>query len=59
MQLEDSRFVRQTFEKLWKEEGIKFLHKGLTARIASVAPNSAILITAYEWVKRKSLRTEL
>ena len=59
LQLEDSKSLKKTFNKLWREEGIRFLHKGLTARTASAAPNSAILITSYEWVKRKSLRTDL
>ena len=34
-----------------------FLKKGLSARIISTAPTSAILVVSYEWVKRMSLRT--
>ena len=56
LQLEGSRTIRDTLKRLLKEEGIRGLKKGLSARIISVAPTSAILVTSYEWVKRMSLR---
>ena len=57
MQLEVTKSISGTIRKLWKEEGIAFLKKGLSARIISTAPTSAILVISYEWVKRMSLRT--
>jgi len=44
--------------KLYKEEGIRALHKGLTARLASSLPSGFIIIVGYESVKRLSLKPE-
>jgi len=43
--------------KLWLEEGTGFLYKGLSARVISTVPTSALLVVTYEWVKRLSLKT--
>ena len=56
-QLELTKSISGTVRKLWKEEGMAFLKKGLSARIISTAPTSAILVISYEWVKRMSLKT--
>lgn len=56
-QLEVTKSVSGTIRKLWETEGVAFLKKGLSARIMSTAPTSAILVISYEWVKRMSLRT--
>jgi len=45
-----------TVQRLWAEEGVAFVKKGLSARIWSTAPTSAILVVSYEWVKRMSLK---
>ena len=55
--LEQTKALKLTLQKLWKEEGVAFFKKGLSARIMSTAPTSAILVISYEWVKRMSLRT--
>lgn len=56
VQLEVSRTLRGTLANLWQEEGLSFLKKGLSARILSAAPTSAVLVVSYEWVKRMSLK---
>ena len=56
-QLETSHSLKATLTQLMKEEGLAFLKKGLSARIASTAPTSALLVVSYEWVKRMSLKT--
>jgi len=56
-QLEDSKSVRATVKRLWREEGLRGMRKGLSARILANAPTSGILVLTYEWVKRLSLRT--
>ena len=37
-------------------EGVRGIYKGLSARLAASLPVSAIMVTAYEWVKRLSLK---
>ena len=54
-----TKSISGTVKKLWNEEGVAFLKKGLSARIMSTAPTSAILVISYEWVKRMSLRTPI
>lgn len=49
--------MKGTLRTLWQEEGIAFLRKGLSARIISTAPASALLVVSYEWVKRMSLKS--
>lgn len=55
-QLETSRSLKGTLYNLWKEEGLAFLKKGLSARIISTVPTSALIVAGYEWVKRMSLK---
>ena len=43
--------------RLYKEEGVAAVKKGLSARIVSSLIVSALMITSYEWVKRLSLRS--
>ena len=57
LQLETSHTLKGTLTNLWREEGLAFLKKGLSARIISTAPTSAILVVSYEWIKRMSLKT--
>ena len=57
MQLENQQTLKGTFKHLWREEGVSFLRKGLSARIISTAPTSALLVVSYEWVKRMSLKS--
>ena len=57
LQLENKHTLKGTLKNLWQEEGISFLRKGLSARIISTAPTSALLVVSYEWVKRMSLKS--
>lgn len=57
VQLETSQSLQGTLSHLWREEGLGFLKKGLSARIISTAPASALLVVSYEWVKRMSLKS--
>lgn len=56
VQLETRHSLQGTFANLWREEGLGVLKKGLSARIISTAPTSALLVVSYEWVKRISLK---
>lgn len=57
IQVGGSRSVRSVTEKLWREEGIKMLYKGLSARITAMSSNSCLIILGYETVKRLSVKT--
>jgi solute carrier family 25, member 44 len=51
--------VRGTIETLLRQSGWAGLLKGATARVIHMAPNSVLMITAYEMVKRWSLKPNL
>eukprot|EP01138_Halocafeteria_seosinensis_P001532 gb/GECG01001570.1/.p1 GENE.gb/GECG01001570.1/~~gb/GECG01001570.1/.p1 ORF type:complete len:412 (+),score=19.02 gb/GECG01001570.1/:1-1236(+) len=51
--------VRATIRTLIEEEGSRGLMKGCSARLWMLAPNGAIVMTAYELVKRLSLRDDV
>ena len=44
-----------TLKNLWREGGLRFLYRGLSMRMASVLPGSAIFVTVYETVKKLDL----
>eukprot|EP00731_Ephydatia_muelleri_P017812 Em0010g910a len=56
-QLQQGGTIKDTVRKLYKEEGVAALKKGLSARMVSSIIVSALMITSYEWVKRLSLRS--
>ena len=58
-QLEETQSIKATLQRFWRDEGIRGLKKGLSARIISSTSTSAILVVSYEWVKRMSLRTDM
>ncbi len=48
--------MREVLVTLFKQAGVRGLMKGVTARMLHTAPNSALMIAAYEMVKRMSLK---
>jgi len=52
----DSQNIKRTgwqiFQLLLKEEGVRGLTRGMFPRVARVGPSCAIMISAYEYVKR-------
>ena len=57
MQLESNLSLRACMKKLWQEEGLTILYKGLSARIMQNAPTSGLMILGYETLKRLCLKT--
>lgn len=57
MQLENNLSLRSCVKKLWQEEGLTILYKGLSARIMQNAPTSGLMVLGYETLKRLSLKT--
>jgi hypothetical protein len=51
--------VRETVRTLMREEGWRGFMKGASARLLMLAPNGAIIMSAYELVKRLSLKAEV
>lgn len=56
-QLESNLSLRTCIKKLWLEEGLTILYKGLSARIMQNAPTSGLMVLGYETLKRLSLKT--
>ncbi|EGD81017.1 hypothetical protein PTSG_10960 [Salpingoeca rosetta] len=54
----DKRGWATIFGELWKEEGVRGLFKGVSARVFYMGFNSLLMITTYETVKRLSLRED-
>lgn len=52
LQLNTSSTFRSTANKIWQEEGVRALAKGLSARLMYSAPTSAIIVSGYELMKR-------
>lgn len=59
LQVEGRSSILEALRQLWAQEGMWGFTKGLTARIASSAPTSMLVVLGYETLKRLSLRTEL
>ena len=57
MQLESNLSLRACMKKLWQEEGLAILYKGLSARIMQNAPTGGLMILGYETLKRLCLKT--
>ena len=57
LQLESNLSLRTCIRKLWREEGLTILYKGLSARIMQNAPTSGLMVLGYETLKRLSLKT--
>ncbi|XP_065187015.1 mitochondrial substrate carrier family protein J-like [Sycon ciliatum] len=57
LQVEGSRSGWKTVQTLWREEGPRWLARGVVARIMSAVPSGAVIIVSYETVKRLSVRT--
>ena len=57
--MEGGRSIIQAAKTLYGEEGIRAVHKGLSARILSTIPTSFIIVVGYETVKRLSLKDEI
>eukprot|EP00056_Hartaetosiga_gracilis_P000588 m.39138 g.39138 ORF g.39138 m.39138 type:complete len:345 (-) comp10268_c0_seq2:92-1126(-) len=49
----------RVFAQLWKEEGMSGMYKGVTARMGYMGVNSLLMISAYEMVKRLSLKEDV
>ncbi|EDQ84721.1 uncharacterized protein MONBRDRAFT_34586 [Monosiga brevicollis MX1] len=54
----DGQTFSSILKELMKEEGIRGLYKGVTARMVYMGCNSFFLIAAYETVKRLSLKAD-
>ena len=52
LQLDTSSTLRSTVVKIWQEEGIRALVKGLSARLMYSGPASAIIVSSYELMKK-------
>eukprot|EP00742_Colponemidia_sp_Colp-10_P008012 GILJ01008644.1.p1 GENE.GILJ01008644.1~~GILJ01008644.1.p1 ORF type:complete len:339 (-),score=32.25 GILJ01008644.1:162-1139(-) len=48
---------RHTAKQLLKEDGVRGLGKGLTARVLATAPTSILMIVVYELLKRLSVKS--
>uniref|UniRef100_S4RV58 Solute carrier family 25 member 44b n=1 Tax=Petromyzon marinus TaxID=7757 RepID=S4RV58_PETMA len=59
LQVEGRSSILEALRQLWAQEGMWGFTKGLSARIASSAPTSMLVVLGYETLKRLSLRTEL
>lgn len=57
LQVEGSRSSWKTIQTLWREDGPRWLARGVTARIMSAVPSGAVVITSYETVKWLCVRT--
>ena len=57
LQVEGTRSAWKTVDTMWKEDGHRWLARGVTARIMSAVPSGAVIITSYEYVKWLSRRT--
>eukprot|EP00055_Hartaetosiga_balthica_P016523 m.105047 g.105047 ORF g.105047 m.105047 type:complete len:334 (-) comp9122_c0_seq3:4267-5268(-) len=49
----------KVFAQLWKEEGMRGMYKGVSARMGYMSVNSLLMISAYEMVKRLSLKKDV
>ncbi len=54
----DGATIRSTSGALWRREGVRGFFRGVTARMFHTAQSSLLMITAYETVKRLSLKPE-
>ena len=52
IQLNTSSTLRSTIVKIWQEEGVRCLTKGLSARLMYSGPASAIIVSSYELMKK-------
>ena len=52
LQLEVPSTFKGTVSKIWQEEGMRSLVKGLSARLMYSSPTSVILVSSYELMKR-------
>ncbi|XP_065179257.1 solute carrier family 25 member 44-like [Sycon ciliatum] len=59
LQVDNLPSISSTIKQLWKEDGISFWSKGLSARVMSAMLSSTIMISCYETIKRLSLKEEL
>ena len=59
LQLEVPSTFKQTVSKIWQEEGVRSLVKGLSARLMYSCPTSAILVSSYELMKRLCVKKDV
>ena len=52
IQLDTSSTLRSTVVKIWQEEGMRAIVKGLSARLMYSGPASAIIVSSYELMKK-------
>ncbi|XP_006815419.1 solute carrier family 25 member 44-like isoform X1 [Saccoglossus kowalevskii] len=59
LQVSGGTSIIETFNELIKEDGMKGLTKGLTARYVATVPTSFMICVSYEFIKRISLKSHL